>query len=129
MSVKRTVARTRCGSGAGRTPVRKSWISADDRLLVAGPDHVVDAGQLDELRAGYVLGEIASVLDAEPARLGSVDDERRHPDPRQEVPHVTLVDEPDDRHRAARTGGLALVACPGLPQLASPPGSGRTDRS
>ena len=37
----------------------------DDRVLVAGPDQVVGAGQLDVLRAGDVLGEVPSVLDAE----------------------------------------------------------------
>ena len=58
MSVKSTVASTRSRSGGGRTPVRNS--STSSRIESASPEvrQVIDALELDELRARDVLGEI-----------------------------------------------------------------------
>ena len=77
MSVNRTVARTRSGSRQRSDACHEVLDLATIGVLVAGPDEVVDAGQLDEYLAPVdVLGEIASVLDAEPGRVGPVDDQR-----------------------------------------------------
>ena len=77
MSVNRTVASTRFGSGVGRTPVTKAAISADDRILVAGPDQVVGARQLEVGRTFDVRRQVAAVVRGEAERFGSVDDQRR----------------------------------------------------
>jgi hypothetical protein len=87
---------------------------AHDGVQVTGPDHVVDARELDEHRAVDVLGEVASMLHAEPTCVGPVDDEGRHPDEPEDGSEVALVDEPDDGDGAARARGLALVTCPRL---------------
>ena len=47
----------------GATPVRNSSISSSERVLVADPRQVVVARQLDEPRAGDLLGDVAALLD------------------------------------------------------------------
>ena len=69
MSVNRTVASTRFGSGVGRTPVTKAAIS-NDRILVAGPDQVVGARQLEIGRTFDVRCQVAAVVRGETKRLG-----------------------------------------------------------
>jgi hypothetical protein len=43
-----------------------------DRVLVARPDEVVDAGQFDQRRSGDLAGEIAPVVDGETRGLRAV---------------------------------------------------------
>ena len=116
MSVNRTVASTRVGLGAGRTPVTKSWISATIASWSPAQIRLSMPGSSTYRRARDVLREVTAVLDAEAARVAPVDDERRDADRRQDVADVALVDEANDRHGAARAGGLALVARPRPPQ-------------
>ena len=84
----------------------------NDRVLIAGPDEVVGAGQLDVLGTRDVLGEIPPVRDAEAHGRLAVDDQRRDSDRRQDVPHIALVDEADDRLGAARRRRAPLVLRP-----------------
>ena len=54
----------------------------NDRVLIARPDEVVGAGQLDVLRTRDVLGEVPPVRDAEAHGRLAVDDQGRDPDRR-----------------------------------------------
>jgi hypothetical protein len=106
-------------------PGRELLDLADDRLLVAGPDEVVDARQLNELRAWNVLGEVAPHGDRQVLDVAVMDHQRRHPDRRQDVTHVALEDERHHRACGAGAGGLPLVTgvC-----LAQAPIAGRARR-
>ena len=101
----------------------------DDRVLVAGPDEVVGAGQLDVLRARDVLGEVAPVRDAEAHGGLAVDDQRRDADRRQHVPNVALVDEADDRLGAARASPRCARTAPTTGGVRSSPATDGANRS
>ena len=101
MSVKRTVASTRSGSGRGRVPVRNSSISSAISSTFAGGEPVVVAGELDELRAGDLCSEVPPLLDVDVVVAGAVEDERRRVDRREDVPDVDL------RVHAQQSGGGA----------------------
>ena len=114
MSVNSTV---RAASGVEHRPDAGHEVCdlGQDRLLIAGPDQVVGAGQLHVSSIGDVLGQVPTMLDGEARRLGSVDDQRRRADRRQDIPNVALVDQANDRLGAARSRCASLVARPIAP--------------
>src|SRR5438067_8763465 len=59
-------------------------------LLIAGPGQVIDAGELDELRTGNALRDIAALPNICVQVAGAVEDERRDADRRQNLPNVDL---------------------------------------
>ena len=66
MSVKRTVARTRSGSGAGHA--RQELLDlAQDRVRPCAHPRVVGAGELDEARPGNLRGDVLALLDLDVA--------------------------------------------------------------
>jgi hypothetical protein len=104
MSVKRTVASTRSGSGTGRVPGQELLDLVDDLVRVPGGDPVVRAGELDELRARDPRCEIAALCHIHVVVAPAVEDERRDADRRQHLP--TSMYE-FIRRRAAAAPGLA----------------------
>src|SRR5439155_862849 len=69
---------------------------------VAGPGEVVDAGKFDVLCPGDVLRHVAGAFDGSRLVPSAMDDERRHPDRGQDVPHVGVDDRPQQEARASR---------------------------
>ncbi len=74
-----------------------------------GIDHgvVVVAGQLDEACAGDALGHQPPVPDVDRAVASPVDDERRHANRGQHVPHVDLDVHATERSCGARARAVA----------------------
>ena len=102
MSVKRTVARTRSGSRRVREPVRNSSISSSVCSTPRWNGKVVAALELDVLRVGDVLGEVAAGLDRDHPVAGAVDHERGHADRGQDVADVDLHRDAKPRERRRR---------------------------
>ena len=75
--------------------------------LAVRPRHMIGDRELDVLRAGNVLGEIAAVPDADEAVVACVQDQGRHPHLCQHRPHVEL-----DRRRDQRAGRRGARAAP-----------------
>jgi hypothetical protein len=77
-------------------------------VIVHDPGVIV-AGQLDQLRAGDVFGDVSPMLDGDRAILGSVDHERGNVDRGQDVAQVRLPIDLVPQHRVA---GPAAVTHP-----------------
>ena len=120
MSVKSTVSSCRSGSGSCCAPVRNASISPMQRFGVAGERGVVDALELDELRARDLLGDEAGALDRPERVAAAVQDEGRHRDRRQHVADVDLGGEPNGRLRHRRARREPLVARPPAREVGSP---------
>src|SRR5262249_26067496 len=89
--------------GFGRTNAGEELLDlVDDRGAVAYRRDVVLPGQLDELRAGDVLGHVAGVPDPRDAVADTMDDERRDANGGKHVTNVDLGRESQDRLRRAR---------------------------
>src|SRR6516164_782951 len=73
---------------------------------------MVISGQLDVFRAGNVLSQIAAGLDVAARVAGSMHDERRHADRRQDRTDINLGVHTSQRDRCRRAGARPLPAGP-----------------
>ena len=81
-------------------------------VRVAEPGKMIIPGLLEKLRIRYVFGEIAAVEDRQDSLVGSVDNERRDLEVRQDVTHVDLGVGLHQRAGCARAAAHALVSSP-----------------
>ena len=75
MSVNNTVASTRSGLGALRTPVKKAWISSQS-VNITDPMRVILAWKLHVLGALDMLGNVTAMLDFDHSITRAMQDER-----------------------------------------------------
>ena len=112
MSVNRTVASTRSGSGAAADAGEELLDLVEQRVLVADPRQVVVAGQLDEAARRGSARRGSGRPRRNGAVAGAVEDERRHADRRQDVADVDLGVHPRQRDGRAGARAHAQVASP-----------------
>ena len=76
--------------GARPSLGQESLDLVEKRILVADERQMIVAGQLHEARAGDQARDVAALLDAQAAIAGTMHDQRRHLDRRQDVADVDL---------------------------------------
>jgi hypothetical protein len=80
MSVKSTAARTRSGSGAGRTPVMKLLDFINGRIIAVESQPRVAPRHFDETRTRNMRGQPAAVVGREEGEVLSMQYKRRNLD-------------------------------------------------
>jgi hypothetical protein len=86
----------------------------DDDVDVPDGESIVSAGHGDKARVLDVVGEVTPLIDRDDRVVLPVDDQRRRPDRRQDVPNVDLEEHAHDSSSRCRACGKAKEASPGL---------------